>query len=110
MKKFKKVVSVFMVMVLMLSVFSFTASAASTTESRAALLWCPECGMQRATYVTSKIEVVDSGTVYYCDFNINAYHVHEVHRTYDVLRCPNCGLVEDDIRYPVYCKGFYGYI
>lgn len=65
--------------------------------------------MQRATYVTSKTEVLSSGAVYYCDFRPDVVHQHEVHRTYDVLRCPTCGLVEDYINYPVFCtaSGFY---
>lgn len=114
MKKVKMLVSVVLVMAVMLSTFLMPASAATiednAMEPRAAMLWCPECGMQRATYVTSKTEVLSSDTVYYCDFQINAYHEHEVHRTYDVLRCPNCGLVEDDINYPVYCTAFGFYI
>lgn len=103
MKKFKMIVSVFMVMVLTLSVFSFTASAASTNQPRAALVLCPECVQITARYIDTVRVCVSTHKVYTCDYVMNELHDHEVYREYDVLNCSNCGRVEVDVDYPVYC-------
>ena len=114
MKRIKMLVSVILVMAVMLSTFLMPASAATieddTVEPRAVLLWCPECDQLTATYVNSVCDVVAVDPVISCDFILNSVHNHEIHHTYDILRCSKCGLVEDDVRYRVYCTAYTLYI
>ncbi len=114
MKRIRMLVSVILVMAVMLSTFLMPAAAATieddTVEPCAALLWCPECDQMTATYVRSECNVVAVDPVISCDYVINEVHDHEIHHSYDVLRCSKCGLVEDDIRYRVYCTAYALYI
>lgn len=114
MKRIRMLVSVILVMAVMLSTFLMPASAAviedNTVEPCATLLWCPECDQLTARYIRSETEILSTDIVYFCDYIRGSRHEHEVHRTYDVLRCSTCGIVEDRIDYPVYCVGYGMYI
>ena len=101
----RKITSVILAIVLALSFFAFSASAANEVEPRAAWILCPQCDQQRATFVRHEDIVVNTYNVWFCDHVAwGQYHTHSVHRTCDVIRCQNCGIVEDFIEYPVYCN------
>ena len=114
MKRSRMIVSVILVIAFMLSTFLIPVSAAviedSTVEPQAAMLWCPECDRLTARYVSSELEVIDEWTTYKCFFTTGPSHRHEIHHTYDVLQCQNCGFVEDDIRDRDYCALYTIYV
>ena len=105
MKKLKTVVSIFMVMVLILSTFSVTAAAAVPDDNVISPQYeaarCPDC-LRSSKIVTETSETWRVEAACRLGGAIVHYHLHVT--TYKYSDCTTCGLLLIESRTKVYCN------